>query len=59
MLRVVEVYQTMNGLPALVTTAQEDARRVLPPFAFEISLDGWWLPGAYVTELERGRMPKT
>lgn len=43
-LRLVEVYQTLNGLPALVTTAQDDERRVLPPFDHEISLDGWWLP---------------
>jgi Uma2 family endonuclease len=45
MLRLIEVYQTVNGLPALVTTAQDDERRVLPPFELEISLDGWWLPG--------------
>lgn len=44
-LRLVEVYQTLNGLPALVTTAQEDERCVLPPFELEISLEGWWLPG--------------
>ena len=44
-LRLIEVYQTVNGLPALVTTAQDDERRVLPPFELEISLDGWWLSG--------------
>jgi Uma2 family endonuclease len=49
-LRLVEVYQTLNGLPALVTTAQEDERRVLPPFELEISLAGWWLPGPAPTE---------
>jgi len=49
-LRLVEVYQTLNGLPALVTTAQEDERRVLPPFELEISLEGWWLPGPVATE---------
>ena len=49
-LRLVEVYQTLNGLPALVTTAQEDERRVLPPFELEISLEGWWLPGPTPTE---------
>ena len=43
-LRLVEVYQTLSGLPALVTTAQDDERRVLPPFEHEISLEGWWLP---------------
>jgi Uma2 family endonuclease len=49
-LRFVEIYQTVNGLPALVTTAQEDERRVLPPFELEISLEGWWLPGPAPTE---------
>ena len=43
-LRLVEVYQTVNGLPTLVTTAQEDERLVIPPFEHEISLEGWWLP---------------
>lgn len=43
-LRLVEVYQTISGLPALAMTAQEEERRVLPPFDFEISLTGWWLP---------------
>jgi Uma2 family endonuclease len=49
-LRLVEVYQTLNGLPALVTTAQEDERCVLPPFELEVSLEGWWLPGPAPTE---------
>ncbi|MBC7978237.1 MAG: Uma2 family endonuclease [Myxococcales bacterium] len=49
-LRLIEIYQTVNGLPALVTTAQDDERRVLPPFDLEISLDGWWLPGPLPTE---------
>jgi Uma2 family endonuclease len=49
-LRLVEVYQTVNGLPALVTTAQDDERCVLPPFELEISFDGWWLPGPPPTE---------
>lgn len=49
-LRLVEVYRTVNGLPALVTTAQEDERRVLPPFELELALEGWWLPGPAPTE---------
>jgi Uma2 family endonuclease len=44
MLRLVEIYQTINGVPGLVTTAQDEERRVLPPFDFEMSLAGWWLP---------------
>jgi Uma2 family endonuclease len=49
-LQLVEVYQTINSLPALVTTAQEAERCVLPPFETEISLEGWWLPGPPLTE---------
>jgi Uma2 family endonuclease len=49
-LQLVEVYQTVNGLPALVTTAQEAERRVLPPFELELSLEGWWVPGPEPTD---------
>jgi Uma2 family endonuclease len=49
-LRLVEVYQTVNGLPTLVTTAQEDEQRLLPPFELEVSLAGWWLPGPLPSE---------
>jgi Uma2 family endonuclease len=49
-LQLIEIYQTINGLPALVTTAQETERRVLPPFELEISLEHWWLPGPPQTE---------
>lgn len=43
-LRMVEVYQTVGGLPALVTTAQDDDEVVLPPFPMTLTLGGWWLP---------------
>jgi Uma2 family endonuclease len=49
-LRLVEVYRTMDGLPALMTTAQEDEQRVLPPFEVEFSFADWWLPGPELTE---------
>jgi Uma2 family endonuclease len=49
-LRFVEVYQTVNGYPTLVASAQEDEQRVLPPFELEVSLAGWWLPGPEPTE---------
>ncbi len=49
-LRLVEIYQTVHGLPTLVTTAQDDDYRVLPPFDLEISLAGWWLPGPLPTD---------
>ena len=43
-LRLVEVDETVNGLPALKTTAHEDERRALPPFQVEMAFGGWWLP---------------
>jgi Uma2 family endonuclease len=49
-LQLIEVYQTINGLPTLVTTAQEAEGCVLPPFELEISLEHWWLPGPPLTE---------
>ena len=49
-LQLIEVYQTINGLPALVAAAQEAERCVLPPFELEISLEGWWLPGPPLSE---------
>lgn len=49
-LRMVEVYQAVNGLPALVTAAQDDERCVLPPFELEIARASWWLPGPPLTE---------
>jgi Uma2 family endonuclease len=44
-LRLVEVYATVGGLPALTATAQDDDRLQLPPFDVELSLGGWWIPG--------------
>jgi len=49
-LQLIEVYQTVNGLPALVTGAQELEQRALPPFELEIALERWWLPGPPLTE---------
>jgi Uma2 family endonuclease len=49
-LQLIEIFQTINGLPTLVTTAQEAERRVLPPFELEISLERWWLPGPPLPE---------
>jgi hypothetical protein len=49
-LKLVEVYRTVNGLPALVAAVQDDERCVLPPFEFEIAIGGWWLPGPPPTE---------
>lgn len=49
-LRLVEVYQTVNGVPALVATALERESKVLPPFDVAISLEGFWLPGPEPSE---------
>jgi Uma2 family endonuclease len=42
-LRLLEVYETLNGFPALRLTARDDERAVLPPFDADASLGGWWL----------------
>jgi Uma2 family endonuclease len=46
MLRLVEVFETISGRPALTATAKDDERMVLPPFDGEITVGSWWLPGA-------------
>ncbi|HEY0193639.1 MAG TPA: Uma2 family endonuclease [Kofleriaceae bacterium] len=45
-LRLIEVYQTVNGQPTLYATARGAERMVIPPFDVEILLDGWWLADA-------------
>jgi len=46
MRRLVEVFETVDGRPALTATAMDDDRVTLPPFDGEIAVGGWWLPGA-------------
>jgi Uma2 family endonuclease len=41
---LVEVYQTINGLPTLVLIAKDDEVMTLPPFEGEVDLGRWWLP---------------
>lgn len=41
--RLVEVYESVQGRPALTRTAVADERVVLPPFEGEIDLALWWL----------------
>ncbi len=43
---LVEVFETVDGRPALTATAKEDERVVLPPFDGEIAVGAWWIPGA-------------
>jgi Uma2 family endonuclease len=42
-LRLIEVYETVQGLPALTATAQEEDTVTLPPFEHAMSLAGWWI----------------
>jgi Uma2 family endonuclease len=42
--RLVEVYETVNGLPALAATAKDDDTVALPPFGGEIQVGSWWKP---------------
>jgi Uma2 family endonuclease len=46
MRRLVEVFETVGGRPALTASAKVDERVVLPPFDAEIAVGVWWLPGA-------------
>jgi len=43
-LALVELFETIGGLPALRATAQESDRCTLPPFDLDLALAGWWLP---------------
>ena len=51
MRRLVEVFETVNGRPALTAAAKDDERMTLPPFNGEIDVSSWWVPGPAV-ELE-------
>lgn len=42
-LRMVEVFQTLDGKPLLVATAKDDDTVPLPPFGIEIALSRFWL----------------
>ena len=44
MRRIVEVYETIDGRPALTATAKDDERVLLPPFDGELAVTRWWLP---------------
>lgn len=45
MRRLVEVFETISGRPALTATAKDDERVALPPFDGEFDVGSWWLPG--------------
>jgi Uma2 family endonuclease len=44
--RLIEVYETIDGRPALTALAKEDERVVLPPFGVEFDVGPFWLPDA-------------
>jgi Uma2 family endonuclease len=44
MRRLVEVFETVGGRPALTATAKQHERVRLPPFDLEFAVEGWWLP---------------
>jgi Uma2 family endonuclease len=44
--RLIEVYETVDGRPALTALAKEDERVVLPPFGEEFDVGPFWLPDA-------------
>ncbi len=40
--RTVEVFETIQGRPTLLLTAEQDERLVLPPFEGDFDLTRWW-----------------
>ena len=46
MRHLVEVFETIDGRPALTATAKEDERVALPPFNGELDVGPWWMMGA-------------
>lgn len=44
--RLIEVYESVKGLPVLTVTAAEEERAALPPFEREFDLAPWWYPEA-------------
>lgn len=59
-LYLVEVYQSINGLPVLVETAEENDRMRLPPFDLEIDFSPLWIipkPAEPTTEETKEQSP--
>ncbi|HLM73043.1 MAG TPA: Uma2 family endonuclease [Polyangiaceae bacterium] len=47
MRRLIEVFETVSGRPALTAAAKDDERVVLPPFDGEIEVGPWWVAGPF------------
>ena len=45
MRRLIEVFETVGGRPALTASAKDDERVALPPFDGELAVGAWWMPG--------------
>lgn len=41
--RTVEVFETIDGRPALTAVASDEPRAFLPPFG-DLDISSWWLP---------------
>jgi Uma2 family endonuclease len=46
MRHIVEVFETVDGRPALTATASGSETVVMPPFGVEIAFEAWWLPAS-------------
>jgi len=46
MRRLIEVFETVGGRPALTAVAKDDERVLLPPFDDELAVGSWWIAGA-------------
>lgn len=44
--RTVEVFETIQGRPTLLLTAEQDEHIALPPFEGDFDLSRWWAPPA-------------
>jgi hypothetical protein len=53
-LRTIEVFETVNGRPALAATGRDNEALVLPPFEESIALGGLWIPSRSRPVMEGG-----
>lgn len=49
-LRLLEIYETMKGRPALAMTLAEDEKAAPPPFDIPLEVGSWWLPAVPPTK---------
>lgn len=56
---LVEVFQSVNGRPQLVETAEENDRLRLPPFDIEVDFSPFWMPEAKMGHTTEAEEPPT